>query len=112
MSEIIIPVKEKIVLFKKDEKLRTSASKKYKKDCYDFICLEDGTVLGEHKYCQLSMECQHKDYDENGKSIPMKTHILPVINTRTGEVVEHQMTCTGIVDRRSLNERRDDDTVS
>ncbi len=98
--------------FKKNEQLRTSASTKYKKDCYDFICLKDGTKLGESKYCQHSMECQHIDYDGNGKRMPMETHILPVMGVRSGEVIEHQLICTGIIDIRSLNERRDDDTVS
>lgn len=105
MSKIINP-------FKKNEETRTAASKKYKKHCYDFVCLNDGTVLGEPKYCQLSDECQQKDYDVTGKPIPMETHILPVLNSRTGEVVEHRLVCTGMLDVRPLNERRDDDTVS
>jgi hypothetical protein len=105
MSNIINP-------FKRDESTRTPASKKYKKYCYDFQCLDDGTKLGESKYCQLSDECQHMDYDENGIPIPMEAHILPVIGSRTGEVIEHRMICTGLADDRSLNERKEDDTVS
>jgi hypothetical protein len=105
MSNIINP-------FKKNEETRSKASKKYKKHCYDFVCLDDGTMLGESKYCQLSDQCQHKDYDISGNLVPMETHILPVLNSRTGKVVEHRLICTGVIDRRSLNERRDDDTVS
>ena len=105
MSNIINP-------FKKNEETRTDASKKYKKHCRDFICLNDGTKLGESKYCQLSDECQHTDYDMCGNSVPMEANIEPVFSPRTGEVVEHRLMCTGMLDIRPLNERRDDDMVS
>lgn len=92
----------------RDESCRTPASKKYNKDCYDFKSLNDGTKTGEAKYCQHSNECQQTDIDMTGKPIPMEAHILPVINVKTGRIVEHRLLCTGKIDLRPFNERLDD----
>ena len=89
----------------KDENSRTSASKRYNKDCYDFTCLNDGTKAGESKYCQFSSECQQLDVSMNGTVVPMEAHIHPVVSTRTGEVIEHKMLCTGNHDLRPKNDR-------
>ena len=29
-----------------------------KKDCSDFVPLDDGTILGDRKYCNLSFQCK------------------------------------------------------
>lgn len=88
----------------------TLDAKAYKKDCCDFVCLEDGTIIRECKYCNLSLVCRQVDVI-NGKWIPMEAHILP-ISDETGAVIEHQLFCTGMHDLRSLDERREDDKVS
>jgi hypothetical protein len=90
----------------------TKTSIKYKKDCCDFTPLRDGTILGDHRYCDLSLVCQQVDVLPNGKVMPMEAHILPVVDLNTGEVVEHHMFCTGMHDLRPLTERTEDDKVS
>ena len=89
---------------------RTPDSTKYKKDCWDFVCLEDGTIVRECRYCNLSLQCRQIDFDINGKAIPMESHYLPVYDTK-GELVAHELFCTGMYDPRSLNERLEDDKV-
>jgi len=88
---------------------RTLDSKGYNKDCKDFVCLEDGTIVRECRYCNLSLVCRQIDIVD-GVAIPMEAHILPISN-ETGEVIEHQLFCTGMHDLRSLNERIEDDKV-
>ena len=90
---------------------RTADSIKYKKDCDDFVCLQDGTIVRECRYCNLSTVCRQIDILPNGKTMPMEGHILPIVDG-TGAVIEHQIFCTGMYDLRSRNERMEDDKVS
>jgi len=90
---------------------RTSDSVKHNKQCDDFICLSDGTIIGECKYCNLSLSCRQIDLS-GGNTIPMEANYLPIINPETGEVIEHQLFCTGMWDLRPLKERLEDDKVS
>jgi hypothetical protein len=90
---------------------RTLDSTMYKKDCRDFVCLDDGTLVRECRYCNLSLVCRQVDY-VNGVAIPMESHILPALDPDTGEVIENQLFCTGMHDLRSLSERAEDDKVS
>jgi hypothetical protein len=90
---------------------KTLDSAMYKKDCRDFICLDDGTLVRECRYCNLSLICRQTDY-KDGKWIPMEAHILPAVDPDTGEVIENQLFCTGMYDLRSLSERVEDDKVS
>lgn len=90
---------------------RTSDSLKYNKDCWDFVCLEDGTIVRECRYCNLSLVCRQIDVLPNGEVIPMESHYLPVIDPFTGEVVSHELFCTGTHDPRPLKERLEDDKV-
>ena len=89
---------------------RTKDSIKYKKDCVDFQSLRDGTMLGDHRYCNLSLCCRQIDVLPNGKVVPMAAHILP-ISDETGQVVEHQLFCNGLHDLRALTERSEDPKV-
>jgi len=89
----------------------TADSIKYKKDCQDFVCLEDGTIVRECRYCNLSTVCRQIDILPNGKAMPMEANVLPVYNEK-GELIEHELFCTGMYDLRSLNERKEDDKVS
>lgn len=91
---------------------RTSDSIKYNKDCDDFIVLEDGTLIGEYKYCNHSSECRQVDFSFNAKAIPMESHYLPIIDIKTGEVIEHQYFCTGMHDLRPLKERIEDNKAN
>ena len=106
MSKILlnIPKEER-------ENGRTQDAIKYNKDCDDFVCLEDGTVVRECRYCNLSLVCRQVDILHNGKEIAMEGHILPVYNAE-GHLVEHQIFCTGFHDYRPLKERMEDDKVS
>lgn len=88
----------------------TSDSIKYGKDCPDFVCLKDGTITNEYRYCELSTICRQIDFSLNGKVIPMEAHRLPVIG-KDGEMF-FELFCTGMHDLRSLNERLEDDKVS
>jgi len=88
--------------------LITSDSTKYNKDCKDFCCLRDGTILGDSKYCDLSKFCIQADY-VNGVAVPMENHYCPVIDPKTNKVVEWDYYCTGKHDHRSYEERIDGD---
>lgn len=90
---------------------RTQDSVKYNKQCDDFICLNDGTILGESKYCNLSLNCRQIDLS-GGNPIPMEANYLPIADPKTGEIIEHQLFCTGMWDLRPLKERLEDDKVS
>lgn len=90
MSNLIIP---------------TADSVAYGKDCADFICLEDGTMTRECKYCNRSKECRQIDIID-GVAVPMESHYLPVNEN------EWEYLCTGMHDKRPLNERKDDDKAS
>ena len=102
---IIIPNDER-------ENGRTQDSIKYNKDCGDFKCLNDGTVIGECKYCELSTQCRQTDILPNGKTIGMEAHYLPIYDAK-GELVIHELFCTGHHDIRPYKELIDgDDKVS
>lgn len=94
------------------ENKRTPDSIRYNKDCDDFICLEDGTITGEYKYCNRSLGCRQVGFGLGAKAIPMESHYLPIIDVKTGEVMEFQYFCTGMYDLRPLKERIDDDKVT
>ena len=89
---------------------KTKDSIKYKKDCDDFQCLEDGTIVRECRYCNLSLHCRQIDIGLNGKAIPMEAHYL-TLTTKDGEFF-HELFCTGLYDLRSRPERIEDDKVS
>jgi hypothetical protein len=91
---------------------RTQASIKYNKDCPDFECLEDGTIIGECKYCNLSTICRQVGFLLDGTEVPMESNYLPIVNSETGEVITHELFCTGMYDLRPLKERYEDDKVS
>lgn len=88
-----------------DSKLnRTPDSIKYKKDCPDFVCLKDGTLIGDYKYCNLSTICTQAGY-LNGKPMPMENHYCPVVDPRTNELLHYDYYCTGKYDTRHRQER-------
>lgn len=91
---------------------RTIDSIKYCKNCKDFMCLDDGTIVGEHRYCNLSLQCRQVDVDLAGKSIPMESHILVILDPITGEELNQELFCTGMHDLRPLKERIEDDKIS
>ena len=84
---------------------------KYKKDCDDFVCLEDGTIVRECKYCNLSLMCRQIDILPGGMEMPMEGNILQVYDEK-GELVEHAIFCTGMYDLRPLKERLEDEKIS
>ena len=88
---------------------KTGDSKQYGKDCMDFVKLEDGTKTGD--YCKLSNFCRQIDARPDGTMVPMEAHYLPVYDA-LGNLIEHQLFCTGFHDKRSKNERIEDDKVS
>jgi hypothetical protein len=83
---------------------------KYKKDCQDFVSLEDGTIVRECKYCNWSLICRQIGFGNDGKPIPMESNYLPIM-TADGELA-HELFCTGMYDFRPLKERFEDDKVS
>ena len=100
MSKIIIPGQNST---------RTDDSKKYKKWCDDFECLDDGTKTGEYKYCKWSLECRQVDFDEEGNEVTMEANVLLVKDPITGATIEDQLFCTGHIDGRPLDEKRKGD---
>lgn len=56
------------------------------KDCDDFVPLDDGTITGERKYCNLSFQC---------KQVGMASDYVQVCDGLTGEVIEFDYLCTG-----------------
>ena len=75
---------------------RTPDSIKHNKDCADFVCLDDGTILKECRYCNLSEVCQQIDLLPNGKHINMESHYVPVMDAETGKILEWNLFCTGM----------------
>ena len=55
------------------------------KDCIDFIPLDDGTIIGDKKYCNLSFDC---------KQIGYYSEYCQFFNGR-GEMVLNDYLCTG-----------------
>jgi hypothetical protein len=90
---------------------RTTDSIKYNKDCADFICLEDGTIMKECRYCNLSLQCRQIDIGSDGKAIPMESHFLPLYDA-AGNLMAQELFCTGMYDLRPYKERLEDDKVS
>lgn len=89
----------------------TPDADKYLKNCQDFVCLDDGTIMRECRYCNLSLVCRQVDILLDGKTVLMEANVLPVYNHK-GELTEHQLFCTGMHDLRPLKERIEDDRVS
>lgn len=83
----------------------------YNKDCKDFICLNDGTIYRDCKYCNLSTKCRQIDL-VLGSPVPMESHYCPIVNPNTNEIVEWEYYCTGMHDTRPLNERKEDEKIS
>jgi len=84
---------------------------KYKKDCHDFVCLRDGTLYGDCRYCDRSLFCRQVSINMKGQLVPMEAHRL-VIYDLLGEVEGESLFCTGMMDLRPLKERIEDDKVS
>jgi len=94
------------------KRMATSDAIKYHKDCKDFICLNDGTIYRECKYCDLSLSCQQVDIVD-GVAVPMESHYCPIVDPTTQKIVEWEYYCTGKHDTRSLKERKEgDDKIS
>jgi hypothetical protein len=55
------------------------------KDCMDFVPMQDGTKLGDKKYCDLSFQCQQIGY---------YSEFCKWFNA-AGELVEQDYLCTG-----------------
>ena len=106
MSDILINIPD-------DERENggTQDSIKYNKDCLDFQCLDDGTIIGECKYCNLSLLCRQIGVLPNGEVVSMESNYLPVTD-EAGQLVAHELFCTGMYDLRPLKEKIEDDKVS
>jgi hypothetical protein len=68
------------------------------KDCPDFIPLEDGTIHGEKKYCNLSLQCRQAN---------MKSDYVQFFDPKTGKLIGHDYFCTGkkpIFEERMIDE--------
>ena len=93
------------------KQMATLDSTRYNKDCKDFICLNDGTIYRDCKYCDLSIKCRQVDL-VFGNTIPMESHYCPIVNPNTNEIVEWEYYCTGMHDTRPLKERKEDEKIS
>lgn len=61
------------------------------KDCPDFKPLDDGTSVGDPKYCDRSFDC---------RQVGMKSDYVEILDVKTGEVKTHDYLCTGILFKR------------
>lgn len=100
--------KESLIMINSAERIdgKSPDAYKYVKDCVDFINLEDGTIVGDYHYCNLSHVCRQVDI-VNGALFPMESNYLPVFNPLTNEI-EWLNYCTGMHDLRPLKERIED----
>lgn len=89
----------------------TNDSIKYCKDCEHFKNLDDATIIGDSRYCELSLQCRQVDVLPNGKVVNMEAHRLPLYD-EFGTMVAEELFCTGNFDLRPLKERIEDDKVS
>jgi len=68
------------------------------KGCHDFIPLDDGTLSGERKYCNLSFQC---------KQVDMAADYVRTVDPVTGEDIGFDYLCTGkyaLIDELSKDE--------
>lgn len=70
------------------------------KDCIDFVPWDDGTIIGDKKYCDLSFDC---------KQIGYYSEYCKFFNTQ-GELVEQDYLCTG--KKVHLKETRKDEKAT
>lgn len=96
---------------KSKKQTATLDSVRYNKDCKDFICLNDGTIYRDHRYCDLSTKCRQVGLVLDNL-VPMESHYCPIVNPITNETVEWEYYCTGMHDNRPLNERNEDEKIS
>ena len=71
------------------------------KECEDFVALKDGTIHGEKKYCDLSLECRQMGY---------KSDYVEFFDPKTGKLIGHDYLCTGkkpIFEERMIEEKAD-----
>lgn len=90
MTEIIIPGET--------EPNRDYDSPDKPKDCPDFVPLNDGTIHGDKKYCDLSFEC---------KQIGMYSEYVELYDLQ-GNLIEMDYLCTGcrpVFTERSRNDK-------
>lgn len=57
------------------------------KDCKDFVPLDDGTKVGEQKYCNRSFDCRQAG---------MKSDFVELTDPKTGKVLSSDYLCQGI----------------
>jgi hypothetical protein len=89
------------VILTRDEILEQSRKDK---DCKDFIPLEDGTIVGDWRYCSLSFQCMQKHPDKSGKLVGCISHHLYIVDPDDPEDVIFGAFCTGCLPK----EERDD----
>lgn len=75
------------------------------KDCIDFKPLEDGTLTGDHKYCNWSIDCKQTDVFGRG----YLSNWYKFFNHDTGEEAFDYF-CTGMFGDKE--ERKEDKKVS
>lgn len=71
------------------------------KDCPDFVPYDDGTKVGDPKYCNRSFDCTQYQ---------MKTEYVQIVDVKTGNVLNHDYFCTGCY--HFLNEMDPDEKAS
>jgi hypothetical protein len=88
-------------------KEKTLEDSRKDKDCQDFLPLDDGTLTGDWRYCQLSFICQQMHPNDAGILIGCIGHHLMVKDPSdpTGEEIFASF-CTGCLRR---DERDDED---
>ena len=103
-----------LIIINSDDRVdgKSPDSVKYKKDCGDFVSLNDATLTKDYRYCELSTQCRQIDVLKSGKTLPMEANYLPMVDSLTGEIMTHELFCTGMHDLRSLSERIEDDKIS
>jgi len=86
-------------------KEKTLEDSRKDKDCQDFIPLNDGTLVGDWRYCQRSLICQQMHPNEAGILIGCISHHLMVKDPFDPEDEIFAAFCTGCLPK----DERDDE---
>lgn len=82
--------------------ITTRKDRDYGKDCCDFCPLEDGTLTGDLKYCNFSLQCKQT----NARAVGYVAHWYKFRDTESGEVCFDYF-CTGMYPRKDTDDKID-----
>jgi len=88
--------------------LKDSHPKDHPKDCPDFLPWLDGTLIGDWRYCRLSLACRQKHPNSAGILIGCISHHEFMADPEELDTVLYAPFCTGVLPK---DEEEDDDKL-